>query len=81
MAGTDHQGPKREGSERNASGVELGQSGVEYSVRVAVVCEPGTSKRRAEQIARSIQKYAEARPSVSHAYEVLVYDEPEGGDE
>ena len=52
----------------------------EWSVRVTVVCEPGTSKRRAEQIARAIQRYAEARPGVSHAYERDVYDlEAEAG--
>lgn len=44
-----------------------------YSIRVTVNCGPETTRKRAEQIARQIQKYAEARPGVENCYEREVY--------
>lgn len=46
----------------------------ELSIRVTVACEPATSRARAEQIARSIERFAEQRPGVSHVYELEVYN-------
>lgn len=56
--------------------IDTNENGPEpLRIRVTVLCEEGTTRARAEQLRRTITRYAEARPSVSHAFESYVYDD------